>query len=103
MTQELYKTILKKFKAYGRILFSNKIFYFNGIDNYDDILIKGNLKKKSKTVLISYKDKQKEEINKNIKEITNLIHRFISFRINFIMKKIKTSNLFKDRVKLEAI
>jgi len=47
MTQELYKTILKKFKAYGRILFSNKTFYFNGIDNYDDILIKGNLNKKN--------------------------------------------------------
>ena len=75
MTQELYKTILKKFKAYGRILFSNKTFYFNGIDNYHDILIKGNLKKKSKTVLISYKHKQKEEINTNIKEITNLIQK----------------------------
>jgi len=45
MTQELYKIILKKFKANGRILFSDKTFYFNGIDNYDDILIKGNLKK----------------------------------------------------------
>ena len=47
MTQELYKTILKKFKACGRILFSNKTFYLNGIDNYDDILIKGNLNKKN--------------------------------------------------------
>jgi len=43
----LYKSILKKFKAYRRILFSNKTFYFNGIDNYDDILIKGNLNKKT--------------------------------------------------------
>jgi len=47
MIQEPYKTILMKFKAYGRILFSNKTFYFNGIDNYDDILIKGNLNKKN--------------------------------------------------------
>jgi len=49
MKQELYKTILKKFKAYGRILFSNKTFYFNGIDNYEteqiiDKCLKSNLK-----------------------------------------------------------
>jgi hypothetical protein len=43
--QELYKRNLKKLKANSRILFSNKTFYFNGIDNYDDILIKDNLKK----------------------------------------------------------
>jgi len=49
MTQELYKTILKKFKAYGRILSFNKTFYFNGINNYNDILIKGNLNKKTET------------------------------------------------------
>jgi len=47
MIQEPYKTILKNFKAYGRILLSNKTFYFNGIDNHDDILIKGNLNKKN--------------------------------------------------------
>lgn len=48
MKQELYKTNLKKFKANSRVLFSNKTFYFNGIDNYDDILIKNNLKKNQK-------------------------------------------------------
>lgn len=50
MKQKLYKTNLMKFKANNTILFSNKIFYLNGIDNYDDILIKDNLKKKSKTI-----------------------------------------------------
>ena len=39
MKQELYKTNLKKFKANDRILFSNKTFYFNGTNNYEDILI----------------------------------------------------------------
>lgn len=46
--QELYKTNVKKLKANSRILFSSKTFYFNGIDNYDDILIKDNLKKNQK-------------------------------------------------------
>ena len=50
MKQELYKTNLKKFKANIRILFSNKTFYYNGIDNYDDILIKDNLKKNQKLI-----------------------------------------------------
>jgi len=73
---ELYKTILQKFKANGSILFSNKTFYFNGLNNYDDILINGNLDKKSKTVSILYKQKQKNEIiNKNTKELNNLIQK----------------------------
>ena len=45
MTPELYKTILKKFKTNKKILFLSKTFYFNCIDNYDDILIKDNFKK----------------------------------------------------------
>jgi len=73
---ELYKTILQKFKANGSILFSNKTFYFNGLNNYDDILSKGNLNKKSKTVSILYKQKQKDEIiNTNAKELNNLIQK----------------------------
>jgi hypothetical protein len=46
MKQELYKTILNKFKNNGKILFFNNKFYFNGLNNFDDLLIKGNLKTK---------------------------------------------------------
>jgi hypothetical protein len=46
MKQELYKTILNKFKNNGKILFFNSKFYFNGLNNFDDLLIKGNLKTK---------------------------------------------------------
>jgi len=76
MKQELYKTILNKFKNNGKVLFFNNKFYFNGINNFDDLLIKGNLKtKKTQVVSILYKHKQPEEVNNNKKEIVNLVQK----------------------------
>ena len=76
MKQELYKTILRKFKNNGKVLFFNNKFYFNGINNFDDLLIKGNLKtKKSQVVSILYRHKQPEEVNNNKKEIVNLVQK----------------------------
>ena len=76
MKQELYKTILYKFKNNGKVLFFNNKFYFNGINNFDDLLIKGNLKtKKSQVVSILYRHKQPEEVNNNKKEIVNLVQK----------------------------
>jgi len=76
MKQELYKTILNKFKNNGKVLFFNNKFYFNGINNFDDLLIKGNLKtKKSQVVSILYRHKQPEEVNNNKKEIVNLVQK----------------------------
>jgi len=76
MKQELYKTILNKFKNNGKVLFFNNKFYFNGINNFDDLLIKGNLKtKKSQVVSIIYRHKQPEEVNNNKKEIVNLVQK----------------------------
>jgi len=76
MKQELYKTILNKFKNNGKVLFFNNKFYFNGINNFDDLLIKGNLKtKKSQVVSILYRHKQPEEVNNNKKEIVNLVRK----------------------------
>jgi len=76
MKQELYKTILNKFKNNGKVLFFNNKFYFNGINNFDDLLIKGSLKtKKSQVVSILYRHKQPEEVNNNKKEIVNLVQK----------------------------
>jgi len=76
MKQELYKTLLNKFKNNGKVLFFNNKFYFNGINNFDDLLIKGNLKtKKSQVVSILYRHKQPEEVNNNKKEIVNLVQK----------------------------
>jgi hypothetical protein len=76
MKQELYKTILNKFKNNGKVLFFNNKFYFNGINNFDDLLIKGNLKtKKTQVVSILYRHKQPEEVNNNKKEIVNLVQK----------------------------
>lgn len=76
MKQEPYKTILNKFKNNGKVLFFNNKFYFNGINNFDDLLIKGNLKtKKSQVVSILYRHKQPEEVNNNKKEIVNLVQK----------------------------
>ena len=76
MKQELYKIILNKFKNNGKVLFFNNKFYFNGINNFDDLLIKGNLKtKKSQVVSILYRHKQPEEVNNNKKEIVNLVQK----------------------------
>lgn len=76
MKQELYKTLLNKFKNNGKVLFFNNKFYFNGINNFDDLLIKGSLKtKKSQAVSILYRHKQPEEVNNNKKEIVNLVQK----------------------------
>ena len=74
MKQELYKTILNKFKNNGKILFFNNKFYFNGINNFDDLLIKGNLKtKKPQAISILFRHKQPQEVNDNKKENIKLV------------------------------
>ena len=74
MKQELYNTILNKFKNNGKILFFNNKFYFNGINNFDDLLIKGNLKKKKpQAVSILFRHKQPQEVNDNKKENMKLV------------------------------
>jgi hypothetical protein len=76
MKQELYKTILNKFKNNGKVLFFKNKFYFNGLNNFDDLLIKGNLKtKKPQAISILFRNKQPEELNDNKKDIINLVQK----------------------------
>ena len=76
MKQELYKTILNKFKNNGKVLFFKNKFYFNGLNNFDDLLIKGNLKtKKTQAISILFRNKQPEELNDNKKDIINLVQK----------------------------
>jgi len=76
MKQELYKTILNKFKNNGKVLFFKNKFYFNGLNNFDDLLIKGNLKtKKPQATAILFRHKQPEELNDNKKDIINLVQK----------------------------
>jgi len=37
MKQEIYKTILNKFKNNGKVLFFNNKFFFSGLNNFDDL------------------------------------------------------------------
>ena len=74
MKQELYKTILNKFKDNGKVLFFNNKFYFNGLNNFDDLLIKGNLKtKKQQAISILFRHKQPQEVNNNKKKNIKLV------------------------------
>lgn len=76
MSEETYKQLLQKLKLNGKILFFNKKFYLQGLDNFDDLLIKGNLKtKKSSTYIVLLRRKQKEEVNNNQNECTNLLKK----------------------------
>jgi hypothetical protein len=80
MKVEIYKQLLQKLKQNGKILFSNNKFYFQGIDNgvldnFDDLLIKGNLKTKKSPSIVLFRRKQKEEVNNNQKECNNLLKR----------------------------
>lgn len=80
MKVEIYKQLLQKLKQNGKILFSNNKFYFLGIDNgvldnFDDLLIKGNLKTKKSPSIVLFRRKQKEEVNNNQKECNNLLKR----------------------------
>jgi len=45
-TQTSFFNILKQFNNNGKVIFDNKDFIFLGLDNFSDIIIKGNLKKK---------------------------------------------------------
>ena len=76
MSEETYKQLLQKLKLNGKILFFNKKFYLQGLDNFDDLLIKGNLKtKKSSAYIVLLRRKQKEEVNNNQNECTNLLKK----------------------------
>jgi hypothetical protein len=76
--EEQYKTIIKNKLVRNKcsVLFFKNKFYFNGFNNLDDLLIKGNLKtKKPKTTLIHYKNGQPEEVNNNQKYNINLVQK----------------------------
>ena len=76
MSEETYKQLLQKLKLNGKILFFNKKFYLQGLDNFDDLLIKGNLKtKKSSAYIVLLRRKQMEEVNNNQNECTNLLKK----------------------------
>lgn len=99
-TQTSLFNILKQFNNNGKVIFDNKDFIFLGLDNFSDIIIKGNLKKKlyNKPTLTTYRDNKKIKEETNIKDLIKKIKDLTyedlitSFNLDaYFIKKIKAS------------